>query len=224
LFAYLASIAPARHLAWDCGTGNGQAAVGLAQHFERVVATDASAEQIELAMLHPRVEYRIARSEDVALEPGSVDLVTAAVAVHWFDLPEFYATVRRVAATGGVLAVWTYHLPVIDPAIDPLLYRYYHEIVGPYWPERLHYLEEKYVTLPFPFDEIAAPAFAVRQAWRLDRLAGFLGSWSATRRYHEERGEHPLERVWPELTGAWGDVDREWLITWPLHMRVGRVA
>ena len=175
-------------------------------------------------MPHPRVEYRIARSEDVALEPGSVDLVTAAVAVHWFDLPEFYATVRRVAATGGVLAVWTYHLPVIDPAIDPLLYRYYHEIVGPYWPERLHYLEERYVTLPFPFEEIAAPAFAVRQTWRLDRLAGFLGSWSSTRRYQDERGEHPLEQVWPELTRAWGDIDHERLITWPLNMRVGRVA
>jgi len=174
-------------------------------------------------MEHPRVEYRIARSEDVALEPASVDTVTAAVAVHWFDLPEFYATVRRVSAPGGVLAVWTYHLPVIDPDLDPILYRYYHDVVGAYWPERIRYLEEKYVTLPFPFDEIASPAFAVREHWRLDRLAGFLGSWSATRRYREERGEHPLDIVWPEILAAWGEPERERLIMWPLYTRAGRV-
>ena len=49
LFTYLASLCPAHDLAWDCATGNGQAAVALAPHFEQVIATDASAQQIDQA-------------------------------------------------------------------------------------------------------------------------------------------------------------------------------
>ncbi len=118
LFAYLASAAPGRELAWDCGTGNGQAAQDLARHFRRVIATDASADQIAQAAQHERIEYQVARAEDVSLDDHSVDLITAAMAVHWFDLDSFYAVVRRAAKRDGVLAVWMYHLPVIDPAID----------------------------------------------------------------------------------------------------------
>ncbi len=37
LFEYLVSIAPGRGRAWDCATGNGQAAVGLSAFFECVI-------------------------------------------------------------------------------------------------------------------------------------------------------------------------------------------
>jgi len=46
LFEWLAAIAPSRECAWDCATGSGQAASGLARHFEQVVATDPSAAQL----------------------------------------------------------------------------------------------------------------------------------------------------------------------------------
>src|SRR5687768_13888451 len=85
LYAYLASIAPGHSLAWDCGTGNGQAAIGLAKHFDKVHATDASAEQISLAYQHDKVDYCIERAEDVSLKDSSADLVTVAVAIHWFN-------------------------------------------------------------------------------------------------------------------------------------------
>jgi methylase of polypeptide subunit release factors len=52
MFEYLGSLAPRRQLAWDCGTGNGQAAVGLATMFDRVIATDASEKQISNAPSH----------------------------------------------------------------------------------------------------------------------------------------------------------------------------
>src|SRR5260370_8111401 len=58
LFGALAAHAPARHLAWDCATGSGQAAIGLAEHFEQVVATDASEAQLAAALPHPRVRYQ----------------------------------------------------------------------------------------------------------------------------------------------------------------------
>ena len=49
LFAWLASQSPGHRLAWDCGTGNGQAALGLADHFVHVHATDLSPQQLAQA-------------------------------------------------------------------------------------------------------------------------------------------------------------------------------
>ena len=151
LFDYLASISPGRQLAWDCGTGNGQAALELVKRFSRVVATDASGDQLAQAVAHERIDYRIERAEDVSLEDHSVDLVTVAVAVHWFDLEQFYQAVRRVAAPNGVLAVWTYHLPLIEPGIDRVLAHYYQDVLAGYWPGQMRYLDQCYQTLPFPF-------------------------------------------------------------------------
>ncbi len=223
LFVYLASVSPGRQLAWDCGTGNGQAARELACHFERVIATDASVDQIAQAVPHERISYQVARAEDVRLEAGSVDLVTVATAVHWFDLEPFYQVVRRVGRPDGILAVWMYHLPVIDPAIDPILNHYYADVLAGYWPERLHYLAERYRTLPFPFEELTPPEFEIQADWDLDQLVGFLDSWSATRRYREQRGQHPVSIIWQGLSESWGEPGRKRLIRWPLYLRVGRI-
>src|SRR6266566_3978511 len=80
LFIYLASIAPGRQLAWDCGTGNGQAAVGLASVFDRVIATDASENQIANAEQHVRVEYRFAPAENSGIESETIDTIMVAQA------------------------------------------------------------------------------------------------------------------------------------------------
>ena len=63
LFEHLASISPRHEVAWDCATGNGQAAVGLARHFDGVTATDASAQQIESAEPNDLISYRVAPAE-----------------------------------------------------------------------------------------------------------------------------------------------------------------
>lgn len=224
LFEYLAAVAPGRDLAWDCGTGNGQAALQLAQHFGWVVATDASAEQIARAFAHDRIEYRVERAEQVTLVSGSVDLVTVALAVHWFDLPAFYEEVRRVLRPDGILAVWSYHLPLIAAEIDRRLWFYYNEVLGEYWPERFHYVDQKYRTLPFPFERVETPDFVMRAEWNLNELTGFLGSWSATRKYSEQKGSHPLEQVWPALKAAWGNPNSKREIQWPLYIRIGRAT
>jgi SAM-dependent methyltransferase len=222
IYTYLASIAPGRSLAWDCGTGNGQAAMGLAQHFDRVHASDASAEQISLALPSDKVDYRIEPAEHVSLAASSVDLVTVAVAVHWFNFDEFYREVRRVLKPDGVLAVWTYSLTEITPQVDAWVQRYYAEILKGYWPERIRYLEERYKTLPFPFEELAPPAFVMEAHWDLDQFAGFLDSWSATQRYKAQNGHHPLEVIWQDLAAAWGDEKETRLVRWPLYFRIGR--
>lgn len=88
LFAYLASLVPDHDLAWDCATGNGQAALGLTPHFDAVIATDASLQQIALARPHPKVSYRVAPAERAPLRDSSVDVVSVSLALHWFDLTE----------------------------------------------------------------------------------------------------------------------------------------
>ena len=224
LFSYLASISPNRRLAWDCGTGNGQAALGLAEYFEQVVATDASSDQLAQAFQHPKVVYRTEPAEKVSLETGSVSQVTVAIAVHWFDLEQFYREVRRVLQAGGILAVWTYHLPVIDPAIDAQLMKYYSDVLAGYWPLRFHYVDERYQTLPFPFEELQCPHFDMTADWDLSQLLGFLSSWTAAHKYEEEHGHHPIKRIWQELAEAWGEPQQRRFIRWPLYLRVGVTA
>ena len=223
LFDYLADLAPVRDLAWDCGTGNGQAARGLARHFLHVHATDASADQLGHAQPHDRVAYRQEPAESVSLASAVVDLVTSAVAVHWFDFDQFYAEVRRVLKPGGVIAVWTYHLPHVDARVDPIVSHYYGTLLAGYWPDRLRYVDQRYRTLPFPFDELPAPVFDMSVSWTLEQLAGFLASWSAAPRYQQAKGHHPLEPVWDDLTAAWGANGGERVVSWQLYLRVGRV-
>ena len=198
--------------------------MALARLFERVVATDASAEQIAAAFPHERIEYRVEQAEQPSLEAGTVDLVTVAGAVHWFDFAAFFRQVCRVLRPGGILAVWTYALPVVDESVDRALARYYGQVLAGYWPERIQYIEERYRTLPFPFPELPSPTFEMAAEWDLGELLGFLHSWSATRKYAQVRGTNPLAIIWPELVAAWGDPLRKRAICWPLHLRVGRVG
>ncbi|HET9590219.1 MAG TPA: class I SAM-dependent methyltransferase [Anaerolineales bacterium] len=222
VYGYLASIAPGRSLAWDCGTGNGQAAIGLAKYFDRIHATDASADQIAVAYPHDRVDYRVEPAEHVSLRDSSVDLVTVAVAIHWFNFDEFYREVKRVLKPEGVLAAWTYNSVQISPEIDPWVDRYYGEILKGYWPERIRYIEERYETIPFPFEEVEPPFFVMEINWNLIQFAGFLNSWSATQRYKAQHGQHPLENIWPALLAAWGNEKEPRLIRWPLYFRIGK--
>jgi len=224
MFDYLASLAPNRDLAWDCGTGNGQAALLLADQFQHVIATDASAAQIENAFPHERVEYRVEPSEKTTIPAGRVDLITVGTAVHWFDFDLFYAEVRHVGKANGIIAVWTYHLPIIDPQVDIWLERFYREKLAGYWPERIRYLDQRYRSLPFPFEEIQPPAFEMEATWDLDKLIGFLASWSAVRKLVEMQGETGFEAHVKELEGVWGEKTQEKKIRWPLHFRIGRIS
>jgi len=221
LFDFAASLPRRRDLAWDCATGNGQAAVDLAERFVRVIATDASEQQIALAVPHPRVEYRRALAEDSGLASGSVDLVTVASAAHWLDFDRFYAEVERVLAPGGALAVWTYNLPRIAPELDPLVDRLARNLVGPYWPPERRWVNEEYRTLPFPFAEVEVPALWMEERWSLDRFLHYVGTWSATTRYLQANGRDPRELIRGELESAWGDPDSPRTIRWPLMMRAG---
>ena len=224
LFAWLASVTPNQELAWDCGCGNGQAAVGLASYFRRIIATDASNQQIEHAVPHERVDYRVAPAEASGIPPASVDLIVVAQALHWFDFARFYDEVRRVARPPAVIAAITYGELRCGGGMDSLLDRFYSGIVGPYWPKERRYVDEGYRTIPFPFPEISAPTFELAAEWTLQHLVGYLGTWSAVKEYRLVRGGDPLALIQQELLAGWGDPARVRQIRWPLHLRVGRVG
>lgn len=222
LFDYVASLAPARQLAWDCGTGNGQGAVELAGHFERVVATDPSAGQIAQAVRCPNVDYRVEPAEQSTLEACSADLITVAQALHWFEFDRFYREAARVLKPGGILAAWCYGLFRVNHAVDRVVDRYYVDLVGPHWPPERRLIDEGYRTIPFPFGEVAAPGFHMEVEWDMDELLGYLGTWSAAQCYQDVHGTDPLERVVADLAEAWGSPQTEKRIQWPIHLRVGR--
>jgi ubiquinone/menaquinone biosynthesis C-methylase UbiE len=220
LFSWLASIAPGREVAWDCATGSGQAAVELAEFFDRVIATDASKGQIANAEQHRRVEYRIATAEKSGLESSSVDLVTVAQALHWFDLEKFYSEARRVLRPRGVLAATAYKLATVSPEIDVAVNRYYSDIVGSYWPEERRVVE-KFEELPFAFAEIESPTFEMIAEWSVEQLLGYLRTWSATQRFMAAEKRDPLAEVETKLRQAWREQRRR--VVWPLTVKVGRV-
>jgi ubiquinone/menaquinone biosynthesis C-methylase UbiE len=224
LFAYLASLTEEHELAWDCATGSGQAAQGLAQGYRRVIATDASQAQLDNATANERVEYRQARAEASGLESATVDLTTVAQALHWLSLERFFAEVRRVLKPRGVFAAWVYNLLSISAELDPPINRFYGETVGPYWPPERILVEEKYATIPFPFEELRAPQqFYIEASWSLFDLLGYLRTWSATQRFIKERGFDPVtEGLADELLPLWGDPQAERQISWPIYLRVGR--
>jgi len=223
LVAFVASCAPGRALAVDCATGNGQAAIALAEHFERVIAVDASRAQIANATPHPRVEYVCAPAEDLPVADHSAGLVAAAQAVHWFDFERFYAECRRVLVAGGVFAAWTYETFRIDPQIDAVVGRFYHEVVGPYWPPERSYVESGYRTLPFPWHELPAPAFRLETRWDLDQVMGYLASWSSVQRYKDAHdGQDPLPSLRAQLTLLWPVDGSARVVAWPIHLRIGR--
>jgi len=223
LFVFLAGLVPRRELAWDCATGNGQAAVPLSHHFSRVVATDISASQIRHAEPHERIDYRVARAHDSGLASGTVDLVTVAQALHWLDLPAFYSEVQRILVPDGLLSVCSYGSASVDTdALTGCVSHLELDILGKYWPEGRALVGEALLDLPFPFEELQSPLFTLEASWTLDQLVGYARSWSATTRYVAEHGRDPIPEFESALRAHWGDPASRHVVHWPFVVRVGR--
>lgn len=222
LFAWLAAQAPGRALAWDAGCGTGQASVGLAAEFGRVIATDPSAAQIAQAEAAPNIEYRVERAEQSTLEDASADLVTVAQALHWFDLGAFHAEVGRVLRPGGIVAEWTYADCHVTPAVDAVKRTLYVDLLDSYWPPERRLVESGYAELAFPFTRLTAPTFELVAHWDLAAFLAYLRSWSATQRYIAATASDPVDELGARFAAAWGDAGEVRVVRWDLALRVGR--
>lgn len=223
MIEFLADSAPSRSLAWDCATGNGQAAGLLARYFDRVIASDASRQQVSNTAPADGVDYRVERAEASSLETHSADLVTVAQALHWFDLPAFEQEVRRVGKPGAVLAAWSYELLQSTPPVDAVIERLYDSILGEYWTEERRMVQQGYRDIAFSLESLDAPTFSMQDDWSLDRLLGYLSTWSARRRYQARHGRDPLTLVADDLAKAWGDPASSIRVSWPLTLKVWRL-
>ncbi len=221
LYEWLAAQSPGTRLAVDVATGNGQAALGLAEYFDAVIATDASAAQLAAARPHPRLEYRPEPAEAIGIADGSADLVVAAQAAHWFDWNAFVAEVQRVLRPGGLLAVWSYGNFRATPGIERLVLDFSRDVVGPFWPRERRHVEEGYRDLVPPFPAVEAPPFEMRADWDLESALGYIGTWSAVKRYRERCGRDPVALIAAPLAAAWGPGRRA--LAWPLALRAARV-
>jgi SAM-dependent methyltransferase len=224
LFEFVARLTPEHRLALDCGTGNGQAAIGLSARFDKVVATDPSAAQLKNAIPHPKIEYRVALADASGLPTRSVNLVAAAQALHWFDPEKFFAEVKRVLVSDGAVAVWGYGDPVLDTnRLQETLHAFNHGMLERYWAPERQLLLNGYRGIPFPFAEVAPPSIELKASWTLPELAGYLRTWSATARYVSEHEIDPVMKVEKALAADWGDPRVPRPIRWPLYIRAGRL-
>ncbi len=225
LFKFIALNCTARHVVWDCATGNGQAALALADFFDRVIATDASEAQLSNAKPHDRVTYRTASAENSGLESESVNCVTVAQAVHWVDRDAFFKEVRRVLTPRGIIAVWSYPLmKSMEEKLNPILEAFCYETMAPYWAPERKIIDARYRSIDFPFDEIEAPLFSQEKHWSLNDLANYLATWSCVQRYKDQRDEDPIAPfVSKVLAPAWGSPETKKSFVFEFPMRIGQV-
>ncbi|MBL4583393.1 MAG: class I SAM-dependent methyltransferase [Pseudomonadales bacterium] len=223
LFEWLAKQAPSNQLAWDCATGNGQAAVGLADYFESVIATDGSETQIAQATRHPKIQYQQAVAETNGLKSNDFDLITVAQALHWFDLPKFFNECQRLLKPKGIVAVWSYDILRLTPQINKITDHFYSDVVGSYWPPGRERIDEGYETLEFPFNEFDTPQFNMSARWSLEHFIQYFSTWSAVQRYKEHNKTDPVEQVKAQFEQAWGDPEQLQNVHWSITLRVGSV-
>ncbi|TQV84019.1 class I SAM-dependent methyltransferase [Exilibacterium tricleocarpae] len=224
LVQWLAELAPADRCVWDCGCGNGQLSRPLAEYFQQVIATDASAAQIAEAQPHPRIAYSVAPAEQTTIEEQSVDLVVVAQAAHWFDLPRFYREVKRVARPEAAIALVSYGLLEFESApVNQALHALYSEDLGSYWPAERRYIDNQYRDLLFPFRDLPTPVFTIETAWTLAELRGYLQTWSATQKA-AAAGFFPLATLMPELEALWQKPDEKKRVRWPIILRAAKLA
>jgi len=223
LFDYICSFVHNKDRAWDCATGNGQAAVALSDYFSHIDATDISQKQIDNAIPRKNISYHCCPAEATPFESNSFDLITVAQAYHWLDWNKFAKEAERVAKRDAVVAVWGYHLVHLDDEkINNLILHFYRDITGPFWDAERKYVDEYYRTVDFPYELLPVKQFTTELEWEKSHLLGYLESWSAVQHYTKQKGHAAIDLIRPELDRLWDD-NKSRIIRFPVFMRIGRV-
>jgi ubiquinone/menaquinone biosynthesis C-methylase UbiE len=221
LYDYILSFVKEKNIAWDCATGNGQAAVVLADHFKKVIATDISAAQIEKATTKDNIEYLVCPAESTPIQENIFDLVTVAQAYHWIKWNEFKKEATRVCKPGAIIAVWMYYNHTTgDERIAKAVRDFYENVTRPYWDYERKYVEEKYTTVEFDYDLLPAKSFDTILNWQREDLIGYISSWSAIQKFIKVNGHSPVPIIEEEIKKLWpeGEVKK---VVFPIYLKLG---
>jgi len=221
LFKFILQFVPLKKSAWDCATGNGQSALALSHYFEQVIATDISSKQLNNAATANNIHYAVQPAEHTRIESNSIDLITVAQAIHWFNFEEFYIEAARVATKEAMIAVWCYSLLKINPAIDAIISDYHFITLANYWDAARKHVDEGYQNIPFPFEKIKTPAFAIEKYWTIDELEGYLNTWSALQQFIAVNDYNPVPELINNIRSHWGSNARQKII-FPIHLLLGK--
>lgn len=222
LFEYILGYVAHKEHAWDCATGNGQAALTLSRYFNNVSASDLSEAQVQKAVQAKNIEYIVCSAEETPYNDNSFDLVTVAQAYHWLDWEKFRHEATRVCKPGGVVAVWGYHLlRTGNEAIDKITDHFYYDITGPYWDAERKYIEDFYTTVAFDFEVLPSKDFRIDVQWPVKAFLGYLSTWSAVSHYNKATGNDPVLIIKDKVQAAWPNEIMN--IHFPLFLRLGRV-
>ncbi|MFI5152765.1 MAG: class I SAM-dependent methyltransferase [Chitinophagales bacterium] len=224
LFDYVLSFVRAKDYAWDCATGNGQAAIHLTKYFPKIAATDISEKQIRRAKAGPGIEYTICPSEKTPFPDNQFDLITVAQAYHWLQFDSFFKEATRVGRPEAIVAVWCYGLPISGvQKIDQAVGYFYKDIVGQYWDKERVYVEEEYRTIPFSFKELPSGDFQFEVEWSTQDLLGYLNTWSSVQHYIQENKMNPVDAFSNDLNQIW-DISKRLTLMFSIHLRLGRIV
>ena len=224
LYEYILSFVKEKNAVWDCATGNGQAAVVLADHFKKVIATDISAAQIEKATLKENIEYLVCPAESTPFEENTFDLITVAQAYHWINWKEFKKEVTRVSKPEAIIAIWVYfrNMPG-DKKVDDAIFSFYENVTRPYWDDARKYVEEKYSTVEFDYDLLPVKDFETTLNWQREDMIGYISSWSAIQKYIKVNGYSPISIIEEEINKLWPEGEAK-NVTFPIYLKLGRVV
>jgi SAM-dependent methyltransferase len=225
LFDAIAAHVPAGAHVWEPGCGSGQATRDLAARFAHVHATDPSATQLAQHWARHAPEANVTLGgepgERTWLIDGSIDLVAVAQAMHWFDVPAFFAECDRVLRPGGLLAAWGYDDFDVPPDMAHAIAPFRAEIEDA-WPAERAYIKRHYADFDWPFERVDAPPMTLSVDWSFDRFLGYLSSFSAVVQHRARSGEDAVTRHADALRDAWGDPSDVRRITWPLFLHLRR--
>ncbi|RHN47857.1 putative S-adenosyl-L-methionine-dependent methyltransferase [Medicago truncatula] len=149
--------------------------------------------------------------EQMVSSQGTIDLVTIAQALHWFDLSTFYKQVNWVLKKPhGIIATWCYNSPRVNDAVDAL-----HD-------------KENYETVDFPFgpvegvDHTGPFEFVAETVMDFDDFLTYIRSRSSYQTSKNNGVELLKEDVIENFKLARGE-DGQKTVKFQVYLRIGRV-
>ncbi|KAG0207283.1 hypothetical protein BGX28_001440 [Mortierella sp. GBA30] len=192
-------------VAVDVGTGTGQVASVLAEKFKHVHGVDASATMLASAVQKPNISYHVTKGEDLSVLPNSsVDVLTVAQALHWFDHPKFFSEVKRVLKPHGTFAAVGYSFVTFEkyPRASKRIYDLgdQPDQLGTYWDQGRLILDNLYKCIDVPMQNVErhyfphhaqglAPVMTDRVT--MNHFRNYIKTWSSYKNYCEKHPERP---------------------------------